>query len=67
MFAFGVILVRIFPAFSRIRTSVFSPNAGKGGKDAEYLSVFSPNAVKCGKDAEYLSVFSPNAKKCGPE
>ena len=31
----GVILVRIFPAFSRIRTSVFSPNAGKCGKNAE--------------------------------
>ena len=36
---FGVILVRIFPAFSRIRTkygeSVFSPNVGKCGKNAD--------------------------------
>ena len=31
---FGVILVRIFPAFSRIR-SVFSPNARKCGKNAD--------------------------------
>ena len=38
---FGVIMVRIFPASSHIRTeygeilylSVFSPNAGRGGKN----------------------------------
>ena len=37
---FRVILVRIFPRFSCIRTeygeiSVFSPNAGKSGKNAD--------------------------------
>ena len=35
---FGVILVRIFPSFFRIR--------------AEYLSIFSPNTEKCGKNAD---------------
>ena len=38
MSVFGVILVSIFPAFSRIRTEylfVFSPNAGKWGKNAD--------------------------------
>ena len=35
---FGVILVRIFPGFSRVRT--------------EYLSVFSPNVRKSGKNAD---------------
>ena len=43
MSVFGVILVRIFPAFFRIWTkygeirsiSVFSPNAGKYGKNAD--------------------------------
>ena len=40
---FGVILVRIFPAFSRIRTEY---------GEIEYLSVFSPNAGKCGENAD---------------
>ena len=46
MSVFGVILIRIFPAFSRIRTeygqirylSVFSPNAGKYGKNADQIN-----------------------------
>ena len=32
---FRVLLVRIFPAFSRIRT-VFTPNAGKCGENADH-------------------------------
>ena len=43
MFVFGVILIHIFPAFSPIWTeygeiwylSVFSPNAGKCGRNAD--------------------------------
>ena len=38
---FGVILVRIFPAFSRIPTEY-----------GAYLSVFSPNAGNCGKNGD---------------
>ena len=41
MFVFGVILVRIFLAFSRIRTEY-----------GEMLSVFSSNEGKCGKNAD---------------
>ena len=37
MSVFAIILVRIFPAFSRIQTP--------------YLSIFTPNAGKCGKNA----------------
>ena len=40
MSVFGVILVRIFPAFSRIRT------------EYGYLSLFSLNAGKCRKNAD---------------
>ena len=39
----GVILVRIFPAFSCIQIEY---------KDTEYLSVFSPNVGKCWKNAD---------------
>ena len=41
MSVFGIILVRIFPAFSLIRTEY-----------GKYLSVFSPNAEKCGKNTD---------------
>ena len=41
MSVFGVILVLIFPEFSRIRTEY-----------GAYLSVFSPNAGKCRKNAD---------------
>ena len=43
MSVFGVILIRIFPAFSRIRTEC---------GQIRYLSLFSPNAGKCGKNAD---------------
>ena len=58
MSVFGVILVRIFLAFSRIQTEYgeilrispyLSPNAGKM---RQYLSVFSPNAGKRVKNAD---------------
>ena len=42
---FGVILVRIFPAFSCIWTDWIR-------RDTKCLSVFSPNAGKCGKNAD---------------
>ena len=35
MSVFGVILVHIFPAFSHAHLSVFSPNAGKCGKNGD--------------------------------
>ena len=43
--SFEVILVRIFPAFSRTQTDYGEIQS------ISYVSVFSPNAGKCGKYA----------------
>ena len=51
---FGVIPVRIFPAFSHTRTEYGEIRSISDWirRDTEYLSVFSPNAGKCGKNAD---------------
>ena len=46
MSVFGVILIRIFPAFSRIRAEYGEITR------TEYISEFSPNVGKCGKNVD---------------
>ena len=67
MSVFGVILVRIFPAFFQIRTeygeilylSVFSPNAGKYGKNADQNNSEYEHFLRSGKQSNFPT-FSEN-------
>ena len=67
MSVFGIILVRIFPAFSQIWTeygeilylSLFSPNAGKYGKNADQNNSEYWHFLRSGKQSNF-STFSEN-------
>ena len=66
MSVFGAILVRKFPAFSRIRTEYGEIRSVRiRSHYGPHFSRIFPHLDWIRRDIPYLSVFSPNAGKCG--